>query len=154
MHIHSMRNAIRYTPRTDLNSLQREFDSLFNRFFPSWNGSEEEWSSSSTWAPSVDLGENEDRYLVRLDVPGMTKADIDIRVNNGVLTVAGERKAEDTSDVDTFFRRETYYGRFQRSFRLPQEVQTDQIRAEYTDGVLKVEIPKAEERKPRQIAIS
>lgn len=148
-----MRSLVRFSPRHDLFDMQREFDTVFNRFFPN-NGTSESKSSVSLWSPRVDLGENDTTYFVRLDLPGIDKNDLDISLKEKVLTISGERKAESENEDTTFFRRETFYGRFERSFRLPKAVNADGIAATYTNGVLSIEIPKAEDVKPHQIKIS
>lgn len=147
-----MRNLVRFTPRHDLFDLQREFDTVFNRFFPAVSNTETK--GTSLWSPRVDLGENETTYFVRLDIPGIAKDDLDINLKDNVLTISGERKLEETSEDTTFFRREAFYGTFSRSFRLPNEVNAEGIEANYTDGVLHIVIPKAEKAQPKQIRIS
>lgn len=148
-----MRNIVRFSPRHDIFDLQREFDSVFNRFFPNTTTSEES-ASVSLWSPRVDLGENDTTYFVRLDVPGIDKNDLDISLKDKVLTISGERKDESQPEGTKFFRREAFYGRFERRFRLPKAVNAKGIEATYTSGVLTIEIPKAEEVKPHQIKVS
>jgi HSP20 family protein len=108
---------------------------------------------SGTWIPPVDISEEGDRLMVRAEVPGVKKDDIQIEFNEGVLTLRGERKFEKTSDEPNFHRVERTYGTFTRSFSLPRTVDAEKIAARYEDGVLEISIPKREEAKPRQIRI-
>ncbi len=105
------------------------------------------------WAPAVDLSEDRDRFVLRAELPGLKKEDIQIELQDGVLTLSGERKAATAENDDTLIRSERYVGRFQRAFSLPAPVQTEQVRAAYEDGVLTVTLPKQEEAKPRQIQV-
>ena len=105
------------------------------------------------WSPAVDLREEDGQYILHADMPGMNKNDIDIHVENGVLSISGERRFEAEAKKDTYHRIERAYGKFVRSFSLPARVKADAISAVYKDGVLEVAIPKAEESKPKKIAI-
>ena len=145
-----MTNLIRFTPGHDMRRLQREIDGIFDSFFsPSRNEND-----SASWAPRVDLSETEDAYLVHVDVPGMHKEDLNIDVHEGRLTISGERNAEQQDDGHKYVRVERSYGRFYRSFTLPQTVKEDEIEATYENGVLSVRVPKAEETKPRRIEVA
>lgn len=145
-----MTNLIRFTPSHDMRRLQREIDGIFDSFFsPSRNEND-----SASWAPRVDLSESEDAYLVHVDVPGMQKEDLNIDVHEGRLTISGERNAEQQDDGHKYVRVERSYGRFYRSFTLPQTVKEDEIEATYENGVLSVRVPKAEETKPRRIEVA
>lgn len=145
-----MTNLIRFTPSHDMRRLQREIDGIFDSFFsPSSNENE-----GASWAPRVDLSETEDAYLVHVDVPGMQKEDLNIDVHEGRLTISGERNAEQQDDGHKYVRVERSYGRFYRSFTLPQTVKEDEIEATYENGVLSVRVPKAEETKPRRIEVA
>ena len=101
----------------------------------------------------MDLVETEDHLVLKADLPGMTKDDLDIEVKDGVLTVSGERKAEDEEKADTHYRIERAFGSFSRSLTLPRGITPDRIDADFTDGVLQVRIPKPEERKPQRVRI-
>ena len=110
---------------------------------------------TSAWAPAVDVRETADEIEVDVELPGLNPADVDARVENGVLTVSGEKKAEieegkEGSDYHLVERR---YGRFERSFTLPRSVQADRVEASFTNGVLQVRLPKTEAAKPRRIEI-
>jgi HSP20 family protein len=105
------------------------------------------------WEPSVNIYERGENILVEADLPGMTKDAIDVRVDNGTLTLSGERKAEPDLKEPDYYRHERHAGNFCRSFTLPSTVKADKIEATYKDGVLKLTIPKAEEAKAKKIAI-
>jgi HSP20 family protein len=147
-----MTNLIRFTPASDLARMQREIDQLFSSFFPtrSDNGADME---NAVWSPRVDLSETEDAYLLWLDLPGVSKEDVEINYQEGTLTVSGERSSHKRDEKQNFVRVERSYGRFFRSFNLPK-VDADRIEAGYQDGVLSIRVPKAEETKPRRITIS
>lgn len=110
--------------------------------------------SFADWAPSVDIEETEDKYVIKADLPGVDKKDIDVKLENGVLSIRGEKQVEKETGKDTrHHRRERFYGTFARSFTLPDAVDADAVDASYRDGVLSLHIPKKEEAKPRAIDI-
>jgi len=102
----------------------------------------------------VDILESKDSYLIRAELPGMKKEDFNLEVNDGTLTLSGERKAESLTDGVEYHRNERVHGKFSRSFYLPQTVKQDEIKGTYRDGILEIQVPKVEEAKPRQISIS
>lgn len=106
------------------------------------------------WTPAVDLYEDKDNLIVRAELPGMNKESIDISLHEGVLTLSGERKAEEQPEGSDTYRSERFYGRFQRSFELPRPVESERVNASYRDGVLTVTLPKTEGAKPRQIQVN
>lgn len=123
-----------------------------NRFFltPTSRG----WKNHGDWfAPEVDVTEEEKQYLVKADLPGMRKEDIEVSVTNNILTIKGEKKEETEKKEKNFYSRERRFGGFQRSIQLPLEVDRDQVKASYKDGVLELVIPKAESAKPKQIKV-
>ena len=146
-----MTSLIRFTPRYEMRRMQREFDRLFDNFFPTHpsNGNGE----SAVWAPRTDLSETEDAYLINLDLPGLTKKDVEISFHDGTLSISGERWHEETEEDRTVVRVERSYGRFYRAFTLPQTAETESIEATFGDGVLNIRVPKVEEAKPRRIDI-
>jgi HSP20 family protein len=111
-------------------------------------------ATAGAWLPPVDILESKDAYLVRAELPGMKKEDFNLEVNDGTLTLSGERKAETVNNGVEYHRSERVHGKFSRSFYLPQTVKQDGIKATYHDGILEIHVPKVEEAKPRQIAIS
>jgi HSP20 family protein len=108
----------------------------------------------ATWAPSVDIYETENELVVKADLPDLDEKDIDVRVANNTLTIRGERKFEKNVNEDNCLRIERAYGSFSRSFSLPNTVSSENIRAEYRNGVLTLHMAKREESKPKQIKIS
>lgn len=147
-----MTNLIRFSPTSDMRRLQREIDTLFDGFFPTRPASEN--GDNTVWTPRMDLTETDDAYQIHLDLPGMKKEDLEINFEDGTLSVSGERRAEQSSDNRRWVRVERSYGRFFRSFTLPQAVNVEQIEARFEDGVLNITVPKTEEVKPRRIEIS
>jgi HSP20 family protein len=101
----------------------------------------------------VDIYDNDDKVVIKADLPGLSKDDITIDLNNRVLTVQGERSVENEVKEEKYYRRERNYGKFCRAFNMPAEVDSDQIQAEFKDGVLKIDIPKPKEQQPKQITI-
>ena len=111
-------------------------------------------SPEVAWSPALDIHADKDRYFVSLEVPGMKKEDITLSLHEGVLTVSGERKDERVFKDGETFRSERFFGKFERSVKLLAAVDSTKITAAYKDGVLTVELPKAEEAKPKEIAVS
>jgi len=142
---------IRFSPSNELRRLQREIDSIFQNMYPA-DGDRE--APETGWTPRVDLSETEDAYHIHLDLPGVEKDDVDINLQDGTLTIRGERKEQAREEGTNTVRVERSFGQFFRSFTLPQTIKQDAIRATYDNGVLAVEVPKAEETKPRRIEIN
>ncbi|MCB0390649.1 MAG: Hsp20/alpha crystallin family protein [Bdellovibrionales bacterium] len=129
-----------------------DFDRLFDSFLsPS---SREAWDKLPAFNPRVDIKETDDYFLISTDLPGLTEADINIEVKDNVLTISGERKFEEEKKDDKFHRIERSYGKFSRSFQLPEQVDTDNIEARNEHGVFEVLVPrkKVEEKKTVKIA--
>ena len=106
------------------------------------------------WAPSVDISETDDNFEVRAELPGVAKEDLNVSVKDNLLTLSGEKRQENVDDTQNYSRVERRYGSFQRRFTLPSEVATDDIKAEYSDGVLTLSIPKPEAAKPTEVPIT
>ncbi len=144
-------------PLRRMASLRDEVDNLFSLAFGQLNANNENGQESQLregWFPAVDVYEDKDNLLVKAELPGLKKEDIEISLHDGYLTLSGERKEESRKKDGDVYRSERWSGRFSRSISLPFQVQTDKITANYTDGVLAVTLPKAEEAKPKQIQIS
>ena len=105
------------------------------------------------WLPPVDIFQDQDNLVLRAELPGVDKDNIDVRVENGVLTLQGDRKTETDLDDKNAFRRERIFGRFARSFTLPTTVDATRITAKYRDGLLEIVLPKAEAAKPKRVEI-
>jgi HSP20 family protein len=142
---------MRWDPFRDLLSIQEEMNQLFNRAFGRSFG--ETGETARVWAPALDISERKDAYVVTVEVPGVKQEDIDITLEDGLLTIAGERKQTQESSDEQFHRVERRYGAFRRSITLPSQVQADAIEASYDNGVLEVLLPKAEEAKPKKITV-
>jgi HSP20 family protein len=129
----------------------REFD--VDRLFDSFFGGRRPNGGSHPWSPAMDLVETDDHLVLRADLPGMDEKDIEIEIKDGVLTVTGERKAEQESKDEGFYRVERSFGRFSRSLSLPDGIDSDQVTANFDRGVLEVKIPKPSETKPHRVQI-
>ncbi|HET6179519.1 MAG TPA: Hsp20/alpha crystallin family protein [Candidatus Sulfotelmatobacter sp.] len=136
----------------------REFATLQDRinrvFRDSYSASQDDSLATSSFAPAVDVYEDEHKVSLKIEVPGIDEKDIDVRVENNTLTVHGERKIEKEEKEENYRRVERQYGSFTRTFTLPQTVDTENVSATYDKGVLKIALPKKAEAKPKQIKIS
>jgi HSP20 family protein len=144
---------IRWEPVRELNTIQNEMNRLFNTFFdtPTANGGTQ---PARRWLPAMDLLETGDHFVLRADLPGLTEGDVTIELEDNVLTISGERKAEHEDREEGYYRVERASGSFSRSLTLPEGVDADAITASFTNGVLEVKVPKPEQRKPRKVSIS
>ena len=145
-----MATIARLEPFRGLSTLQDQFNRLFTESFR--NHPEE--SALTTWAPAVDIYETPNELVVKADLPDVNEKDIDVRVENNLLTIRGERKFEKSVSEENYLRVERTYGSFSRSFSLPNTVNPEAIGAEYKNGVLTVTLPKREESKPRQVKVT
>ena len=125
-----------------------------NRIFGDVMGRTGEESNLTPWAPAVDIYETEHELVVKADLPDMNPQDLDIRVENNILTIRGERKFENKVSEENYLRVERAYGSFSRSFSLASSVKSDAIKADYQNGVLTLSVPKREEAKPKQIKVN
>src|SRR5689334_14537955 len=143
---------VRWEPLRDLASIQNEMNRLFGTVFdapaPGGNG-----NTLRRWMPAMDLVETDDQFVLRADLPGLSEGDVNIEVEDGVLTVSGERKAEHEEKKEGYYRVERSFGSFRRSLTLPDGVDPESVTASVDKGVLEVRIPKPEDRKPRKVAI-
>ena len=130
-------------------TLQDQINRLFDEAFDRTSGD----ANLTTWAPAVDIYETEHNLVVKADLPDIKTEDLDIRVENNILTIRGERKFEKKVDEDNYLRVERSYGSFSRSFSLANTVNVEAIQADYKNGVLTLSIPKREEAKPKQIKV-
>jgi HSP20 family protein len=134
-----------------LSNLRDELDRLFDLPLTDWVRAS---SLVSGWSPSLDLFEDKDNFIVKAELPGMKKDDIDISLHEGALSISGERKREEQFEDAGTYREERFFGKFHRSLALPKPVAADKVTATYKDGVLTVTLPKTEEVKPKQIEVS
>lgn len=148
---------IRFNPVQELLNVEREFNRLFNLFdnrygLPRGEQSNDELENA-VWSPTADIYENPDSFQLKLDLPGIKKEEVKISYLDGILKVSGERIQEKDEENGTYHRVERVYGKFYRSFTLPKEIKTDAIGAEFSNGQLKITIPKAEQAKPKELEI-
>jgi HSP20 family protein len=146
--------VVRWEPFRDLLTLQDRMNRMFDESYRGRGPSEDDWSLGGSWAPAVDIYEHEGNIVLTAELPGLDPKDVDIRVENNVLTLRGERKWTDEVKRENYHRVERAYGGFTRSFTLPNVVDTEKIKADYRDGMLKLVLPKKEEAKPKQISIN
>src|SRR5690348_18205487 len=144
-----MRILSRFEPR-GASTLQDQINRVFNEVLERTRDE----SNLTTWAPAVDIFETEHELVVKADLPDIDPKDLDIRVENNILTIRGERKFEKKVDQDNYLRVERAYGSFARSFSLANTVNSEAIKADYQNGVLTLTIPKREEAKPKQIKVN
>lgn len=137
-----------WSPFDRLTSLRDEINRLFES--PLTNGGSDAFNA---WAPALDVFEDKDNLIVRAELPGLKKEDIEISLHDNSVTISGERKSEKKYEGSETSREERFFGRFTRSFQLPKTVDASKVKAAYKDGLLTVTLPKAEEAKPRQIQI-
>ena len=143
---------VRWEPLRELSTLQNEMNRLFSTAFDTPNTGN--GSTLRRWMPAMDLVEGEQHFVLTADLPGMTEADVNIEVDDRVLTVSGERKANYETNKDGFHRVERAFGSFSRSLTLPEGVKPDAVQAHFDRGVLEVTIFKPEQKKPRQVQIT
>jgi HSP20 family protein len=142
-------SLIRYTPFNEFEAFPaglKAFQDTVNRLFTEPNG--------RPWVPAVDIKENENELILKADVPGLEMKDIDVQMENGTLTLRGERKFDSEKKEGSWHRVERSYGRFERAFTLPETVNFDAVKADYKNGVLTITLPKKEIAKPRQIKVA
>jgi HSP20 family protein len=144
-------NLARWSPRREMFSANNQMDRVFNNFFnPVLNSANSEFRD---WNPKVDIYEEKDTIVVKADLPGIDKKDITIDVKGRTLTLKGERKVDNEIKEESYHRKESAYGKFERAFTLPGEVDPNKIKADYKDGILKITIPNPEKEKAKQITI-
>ncbi len=143
---------IRWEPARELGTLQGEMNRLFNTFFDTppqpHNG------GARGWIPAMDLVETDSDFVLRADLPGLAEDDVNIELEDNVLTVSGERKAEHEARKEGYYRIERSSGAFRRTLTLPEGVEPDSVKANFDRGVLEVRIPKPEQREARKVAIA
>ncbi len=143
---------VRWNPIRDMFSLRNHANRVFGDFYFPTNREEGDMSMWN-WNPVVDVYDNDDNIVLKAEIPGIDKKDIVVDVKGRVLTLKGERSSDNEVKEDNYYRRERCFGKFERAFNLPVDVELDKIKANYKDGVLEIEIPKPEEKKPKQITV-
>jgi HSP20 family protein len=141
----------RWNPFKEMEDLHRRMGSLFH--LPLHRGDGRESITVSEWAPVVDIIEDEKGYLIKADLPEVNKADVKVTVENGVLTITGERKFEKEEKGKRYHRIERSYGSFERSFTLPDDADPNSVKAEFKEGLLRVNLGKSEHAKPKLVDV-
>ena len=147
---------VRWNPSRELLNVEREFNKLFNNFnsrFGLFDRDDDSEYDNAVWMPLTDISEDKDNFVLKLDLPGISKNDLKISYSDGQLSISGERKQEKETKDSKYHRVERAYGKYYRSFTLPSKIQEDKIDAEFKDGQLTITVPKAEEVKPKEISI-
>ena len=145
-------NVVKWNPWREMGTFSNSANRLFDgTLFPATWLSEN--SELQNWRPVVDVYGNDEKIVIKAELPGVDKKDIHVDVKDGILTLSGERSYENEVKEENFHRKERSFGKFQRSFALAKGLNTDKIDADYKDGVLKIEITKPEEEKPKKIAV-
>lgn len=154
-------NALtRWNSLRDLDDIHRRMSSLSSLF--DWTPSlfkrggvtaEDESIAVPEWAPLVDISEDDKEYLIKVELPEVQKDDVKVTVENGTLTISGERKSEKEEKGKKFHRVERYYGRFERNFTIPDDADAGNVKADCKDGVLRVHLAKSEKARPKQIEV-
>jgi HSP20 family protein len=141
---------VRWNPFRELGTLQEEMNRLFEGFTRRNLPTE----AGAVWSPVADIIEDENNYVLKAELPGFKKEEVEVQIENRTLTLRGERKLEKEVKEETYHQIERSYGRFVRSFTLPTSIEAEKITAEFKDGVLQVVMPKAEGAKPKLIPVS
>jgi len=144
-------SLVRWDPFGNMATLQDRINRLFDDAFPRTDGDED--LSSRAWHPLVDIYETDQGVAIQVDLPGVHKEDVSVEVKENVLTIRGERKSDQTAADDSYYRMERPFGPFQRSFATQTMISPGDIKATFKNGVLKIEIPKPQEIKPKQVSV-
>ena len=144
------RGLMPWRPFGELDEIRRRFED----FWPLWPSLGRFPFETEGWAPAIDMYEKDDKYMVKAELPGMKEEDVDVSVVGDRLTIKGEKKAETEVKEENYYRSERSYGSFFRSIDLPSDANPDKIEANYEDGILEVEIPKAAGVKPKKVTVS
>jgi HSP20 family protein len=137
---------MRYSPFKEIEMMEKEINKMFNDLFRSFDRSYE--------YPLMDIIDSKDDFVVYVEIPGVNKDDIKVKIHNDVLTISGERKEPELPEKANCLIREREFGKFMRSIRLPYPIEVSKVNAEYKDGILKIILPKKEEVKPKEIQIN
>ncbi len=147
-----MMNLVRWNPYGEMTAMKNRINRMFSE--PYWlTRRMDDDTDMGMWNPVVDLYEKDDHFVIKAELPGVDKKNISIDLKDRVLTLSGERSYENEVKEESYYRRERSYGKFQRAFTLPADVDSDKINAEFKDGLLQIEVPKPEQQKPKQVTI-
>ncbi len=142
-----------WDPFRELDELQNRLATIFGRAPVRKNGEKDEAMKVAEWAPLVDITEDEKEYLIKAELPEVKKEEVKVSVQDGVLTISGERKYEKEEKGKKYHRVERAYGSFARSFALPDDADAEKVAGEFKDGILKVHVPKSEKAKPKKVEV-
>jgi HSP20 family protein len=146
-------NLVKWDPFRELEDMSSRLNRIFGR--PALRtGTDNEMMAVADWMPSVDISETDTAYLIKGEIPGVKKEDVKVTIQDGMLTIQGERKQEKEEKGKKFHRVECSYGSFVRSFRVPDDADEAAVKAEFKDGMLNVTLPKSEKAKPKSINVS
>jgi len=146
-------NLIKWDPFRELEEVSTRLNRIFGRSLAR-SESGNEMLAVADWAPSVDISETDSAYLIKGEIPGVKKEDVKVTVQDGMLTIQGERKQEKEEKGKKFHRVECSYGSFVRSFRVPDDADENKVKAEFKDGMINITLPKSEKAKPKAIEVS
>ena len=145
-------NLVKWNPLREMETFQNRFGNFFSEpFFMTSLLNDED--GTGRWEPVVDIYDDKDNIVIKAELPGVDKKDIKVDLKDHVLTLKGERSYENEVKEDNYYHKERAFGKFQRAFRLPVNLDSEKINADFKDGVLKIEIPKPEEEKPKKITL-
>jgi HSP20 family protein len=147
----AFRNLVTFDPFREMFDLQRRINQLFDNSAATASG---EGVALSTWTPAVDIFEDENSYLIKMELPEVNREDVKVNLHENTLSISGERRFENEDKRDGYHRVERSYGQFYRSFTLPPNVNVQDINAQFKDGMLRLRLPKKEEAKPKQIELN
>jgi HSP20 family protein len=145
---------IRWEPVAELNTIQNEMNRLFNTFFDPSATAGRGNGTTRRWLPPMDLVETADHYVLRADLPGLSDGDVNVQLEDNVLTISGERKAQHEDQQEGYYRLERAFGGFSRSLTLPDGVNPDGVQAHFDRGVLEIRVPKPEQKRPKTVQIA
>lgn len=146
-------NIVKWDPFKELEEVSNRLNRIFRRSHDR-SGSDQESLTVADWSPSTDITETEDAYLIKAEIPGVKKEDVKVTIQNGMLTIQGERKMEKEEKGKKFHRVECSYGSFLRSFRVPDDVDESSVNAEFRDGMLNVRLTKSVKARPESINVA
>lgn len=147
-------NLIKWDPSVELEDISARLNRIFGRTMPARTESESDMLTVADWMPSVDISETEAAYLIKGELPGVNKDDVKVTVQNGMLSIQGERRHEREDSSRKYHRVECSYGSFVRSFRMPEDADENRIKAEFKDGMLNVTLPKSEKTQRKSVNIT
>jgi HSP20 family protein len=146
-------NLVKWDPFVELEDVSKQLNRIFGRF-PARTEPDRELLAMADWTPTVDITETDTAYLIKCEIPGVNKEDVKVNIEDGMITMRGERKQEKEEKDKKFHRIERSYGSFLRSFRLPDNVDETAVKAEFKDGMLNVTLPKSAKAKTKEINVS